>query len=89
MNTLNPQQLLEQARQKCLDAERLRVGSGAYNLACVEARLGNTTEAIRWLQAHQSAGVRNPKAQIAAEKDFDRIRNEPEFVTFLESLTPT
>jgi cytochrome c-type biogenesis protein CcmH/NrfG len=78
--------LLRQARQKLLEAERIRSGSGAYNLACVEAIQGNTREAVRWLQACESAGARLSRAMIAAEKDFDRIRNQPEFVSFMESL---
>jgi cytochrome c-type biogenesis protein CcmH/NrfG len=79
-------QLLQQARQKLLEAERMRAGSGAYNLACVEAIQGNTPEAIRWLQVGESAGKRLSRAMIAAEKDFDRIRNQPEFVSLVESL---
>ena len=41
---------------------------------------------IRWLQASKSAGARLSRAIIAAEKDFDRIRNDPEFVVLVESL---
>jgi tetratricopeptide (TPR) repeat protein len=78
--------LLQQARQKSLEAEQIRVGSGAYNLACVEAIEGNTREAIRWLRTFESAGNRLSRARIAADKDFDRVRNQPEFVSFVESL---
>ena len=79
--------LLRQARQKLLEAERMRAGSGALNLACIEAIAGNTGEAIRWLHACSSAGVRLSRAMIAAEKDFDRIRNQPEFKSLVESLS--
>jgi hypothetical protein len=79
--------LLQQARQKVLEAERIRAGSGAYNLACVEAIEGNATEAVRWLQVFGSAGERLSRAKIAADKDFDRVRNQPEFVSMVESLT--
>jgi Tfp pilus assembly protein PilF len=78
--------LLQQARQKLLETERMRTGSGALNLACVEAIQGNTREAIRWLQVGESAGQRLSRAKIAADKDFDHIRNQPEFVSFVESL---
>jgi hypothetical protein len=30
--------------------------------------------------------VRLSRAQIAADKDFDRIRNQPEFMSLVESL---
>ena len=79
--------LLGQARQKVLEAERMRAGSGAYNLACVEAIEGNTREAVRWLQVCKSSGERLSRTMIAAEKDFDRVRNQPEFVSLVESLT--
>jgi cytochrome c-type biogenesis protein CcmH/NrfG len=78
--------LLGQARQKLLEAERMRAGSGAYNLACLEAMEGNASEAVRWLQVFQSSGERLSRARIAADKDFDRVRNQPEFVSLVESL---
>src|ERR1019366_778788 len=81
-----PAHVLRQARQMLLEAERMRAGSGAYNLACVEAIQGNTREAIRWLQVFESAGARLSRAKIAADKDFDLIRNQPEFVSLVESL---
>ena len=79
--------LLEQARQKLLEAERIQAGSGAYNLACVEAMEGNTSEAVRWLQVFESSGKGLSRATIAADKNFDRVRNQPEFVSLVESLT--
>jgi hypothetical protein len=79
--------LLRQARQKLLEAERMYAGISAYYLACVEAMEGNTNEAVRWLQVFKSAGAPLSKARIAAEKDFDRVRNQPEFVRLVESLT--
>jgi tetratricopeptide (TPR) repeat protein len=79
--------LLRQSRQKLLEAEQLRAGSGAYNLACLEAIQGNTREAVRWIQVCESAGARLSRAKIATEKDFDRVRNQPEFLSLVESLT--
>ncbi len=80
-------QLLQQAREKLLEAERMRAGGGAYNLACVEAIEGNTREAVRWLQVFESSGKGLSRATIAADKNFDRVRNQPEFVSLVESLT--
>jgi len=78
--------LLQQARQKLLEAERMRAGSGAYNLACVEAIEGNAREAVRWLQVFKSAGGRLSRAKIATDRTFDSVRNQPEFVSLVESL---
>jgi MinD-like ATPase involved in chromosome partitioning or flagellar assembly len=78
-------QLLQQAREKLLEAERLRPGIAAPNLAYLEAIEGNTSEVIRWLQIGKTAGERISRAMIAGE-DFDRIRNDPEFVLLMQSL---
>jgi cytochrome c-type biogenesis protein CcmH/NrfG/MinD-like ATPase involved in chromosome partitioning or flagellar assembly len=78
--------LWRQARQELLEVQRVRPGSGAYDLACVEAIQGNAPEAIRWLQVGESTGALLSRAKIAADKDFDRIRNQPEFVLLVESL---
>ena len=69
-----------------LEAEELLKGTGAYNLACVEARLGNAPEAVSWLKASAAAGKLPVRAVIAAEKDFDQIRGEREFVDFESSI---
>jgi tetratricopeptide (TPR) repeat protein len=78
--------LLRRAQENLFKAEMIRPGSGAYNLACVDALQGSAKEAILWLQVAESAGTRLSKAKIAAEKDFDRIRDQPEFERFVESL---
>ncbi|MEK7754218.1 MAG: hypothetical protein AAB654_20000, partial [Acidobacteriota bacterium] len=77
---------LREAREKLLAAERIRAGAGAFNLACVEALLRNPSEVVRWLRVCDSTGERLSRARIAAEKDFDGVRDEPEFVNFVESL---
>ncbi|MGH9720385.1 MAG: TPR end-of-group domain-containing protein, partial [Bryobacteraceae bacterium] len=79
--------LLRDARKRLLEAERISPGSGAYNLACVEAREGKMWQAVQWLQAAQMAGQRLSRAKIESDNDFDRVRNHAEFVKFVESLT--
>jgi hypothetical protein len=78
--------LRQAAREKLLEAERIRIGAGADNLACLEAVEGNTIEAVRWLGVSVSSGGRLTRSKLAAERDFDGIRNQPEFVSFVESL---
>ena len=78
--------LLREAREKLLEAERIRPGSGAENLACVEALDGNVSEAVRWLAVCNSSGTRLTRKRIEADVDFDGIRRQPEFVRFVESL---
>jgi cytochrome c-type biogenesis protein CcmH/NrfG len=78
--------LLQQAREKAIKAEGVRAGSGAYNLARIDAIEGNMKEAVRWLQVAESTGTQLSRARIAAERDFDRVRDQPEFVSLMESL---
>ncbi|MGI8991164.1 MAG: KGGVGR-motif variant AAA ATPase [Bryobacteraceae bacterium] len=79
-------QLLRKARLKLVETEGIVAGSGAYNLAGVEAKEGNVIEAIQWLQAVMSAGPRLSKSRLASDNDFDQVRTRPEFVQFFESL---
>ena len=53
---------------------------GYFNLACIEARLGNRDEALRQLErAAELEPERVPKA-AAEDEDFDSIRNEERFL---------
>jgi hypothetical protein len=57
-----------------------RKGSGLYAIQA------STHESIRWLQKVPHSDSRLSRAHIAAEPDFDPIRNDPEFIAFLSSL---
>jgi len=48
-----------------LKAERIRIGAGADNLACLEAVEGNTIEAVRWLGVSVSSGGRLTRSKLA------------------------
>jgi len=81
-------QLFEAARQKLLAAEQLQSGPGAYGLACLEARQGSAENAVSWLRQGLKSGLPLSRGEIAQELDFDRVRNDPIFQTFLQSLPP-
>jgi hypothetical protein len=83
------ERLLQQAHEKLLEAEGLRAGSGGYNLACLAAIKGNTSDALHWLQLARSKGARLSMAQIEAENDFDRVRNDSDFMSLMKSLSET
>jgi cytochrome c-type biogenesis protein CcmH/NrfG len=80
------ERLRREAREKFLEAERIRTGAGAHNLASLEALEGNTSEAVRWLRVSAASGERLTRTRIAANANFDAIRNEPDFATFVRSL---
>jgi tetratricopeptide (TPR) repeat protein len=77
--------LLDEALSKLTRAEELSPGSGAFNLACLEARRGNPAAAVKWLDTLRSLGRPVPRDQLIAESDFAIIRQSPEFTAFLES----
>jgi Tfp pilus assembly protein PilF len=80
-------QLFEGARQKFLAAEQVQSGSSAYDLACLEALQGSAENAVSWLRRRLASGLRLSREQIAQEQDFARVRNDPTFRAFVQSLT--
>jgi tetratricopeptide (TPR) repeat protein len=78
--------LFREARKILRKAESVSPGSGAYNLACVAALEGDPGEAIRWLRAYVGAGERLTRTRLRADGDFDSIRNQAEWASFVESL---
>ena len=82
-------QLRQAAREKLLAAEGLLPGSGAYNLACVEASDGDAGKAIGWLKQLVAGGGQLNRKQPADDPDFEPIRHDPAFVEFLQSLPQT
>jgi hypothetical protein len=78
--------ILAQAREKLLVAESIREGAGAFNLACLESRLGNEGEAIRWLKVDHASGGQPNRKKITEDADFDSIRNSQAFHAFVETL---
>jgi Plant specific mitochondrial import receptor subunit TOM20 len=72
--------LLEQAEEKCHQAEALLPGSGAYNLACAKGLRDDAAGAAEWLRTAKKHGVNCPDCDhIAADSDFDTVRDTPEF----------
>jgi hypothetical protein len=43
------QELIAEAKEKCLKAESIKTGKGAYNLACISALIGDKAECQKWL----------------------------------------
>jgi serine/threonine-protein kinase len=57
----------------------------AYDIACIYALEGKTSEAIKWLREAASTGL-NPYAAVTREHYFDRIRQSPEFIAYFNDL---
>ena len=70
----------EKAKEVLTEAHRLQPihGGVAYNLACAEARLGETEAAIEHLRA--ALELRPELAELAkTDEDFESIRDDPRF----------
>jgi len=78
--------LLERAEARFLAAEGQRPGSAAYNMACVEARLGDEAACLRWLEKAQRHGLLPDRKHIETDPDLEAVRGAVWFEPFLESL---
>lgn len=59
----------------------------AYNAACLSARLRDREGALAHLRAAVAHGFRD-RAFIQADRDWDRLRQDPEFQAILASMPP-
>jgi cytochrome c-type biogenesis protein CcmH/NrfG len=59
---------------------------GLYNFACAEALQGDPSAAVASLRKLVASGRTVSAAQIEADSDFEAIRNDPEFIAFLDEL---
>jgi hypothetical protein len=55
-------------------------------MSCLAAWEGNADEALHWLRAAASAGQKISQPEIAANTDFDRVRDDPAFAAYVQSL---
>ena len=53
---------------------------GYYNLACIEARLGNTDEALSQLEHAANLDSENVSKWASQDEDFGSIRDEERFL---------
>jgi predicted Zn-dependent protease len=59
-----------------------------YNLAAIYALAGNAPEAVKWLQITANKGMPNYPA-FMRDPDFERIRQSPEFRSFIPPVKET
>jgi Tfp pilus assembly protein PilF len=78
--------LLRQAEDKLIQSEAIAPGSAAYNLACVYAVRGALLQMVEWLDRSQAAGDLPTREHIAEDKDFDAVRDTPEFKAWLTKM---
>lgn len=81
--------LLRQAEEVSIAAEALARGAGAYNLACVRARLGDNEGCQRWLDVSRKAGKLPALAHLEADPDLKSVHDTDWFQELLRSLGPS
>jgi tetratricopeptide (TPR) repeat protein len=78
--------LLQHALEKAAAVEAISPGKGAYNLACVRARLGDTTGCRRWLEASRAAGRLPGRDHLLSDPDLESVRGSEWFQNFLSGV---
>ncbi|MCY2995840.1 MAG: SIR2 family protein [Planctomycetota bacterium] len=78
--------LLEQAWQKCMSAEHIAPGRGAYNLACICALRSDKPSCQHWLEMSRSQGSLPTPSHLLADADLEAVRNTDWFQNLLLQL---
>jgi len=81
------EKLFEEALEKCSTAEKLKPGSGSYNIACAYSLLGESKEAISWLKKALEYDEKD-RELAKSDEDFDNVRDLPEFKKLLKKPAP-
>ncbi|SPE42785.1 hypothetical protein SBA3_670063 [Candidatus Sulfopaludibacter sp. SbA3] len=84
-----PAELWEQAKHQAEKAEAIDRGSGAYNLACIAANLGDREGVQQSLALSAEYGQARSLSYTLRDVNFESIRGEAWFVQLLESIFDT
>ena len=76
--------LFGQAKEKALEAERIKPGAGVYNAACAWARLGEEDECQKWLERCRELGKLPPRKHMEEDEDLESVRDKEWFKEILE-----
>jgi tetratricopeptide (TPR) repeat protein len=71
--------LLEKAKERCLKAESIKRGSGAYNLACANCLFGDEEECKRWLKVGEEEKTLPTRELAMKDEDLESVRNKEWF----------
>jgi WD40 repeat protein len=77
------ERMLKEAEDKLLRAEKLKMGSASYNLACVAARRGDEESSKKFLTQAKEHGDLPPPWHLRDDPDLVSIRDKPWFQEFL------
>jgi hypothetical protein len=69
-----------------LQAEALKEGAGAYNLACMAALHGQEEECREWLAIAEKENTLEDRAHMETDSDLESVRQKPWFQDLLRRL---
>jgi Tfp pilus assembly protein PilF len=82
--------LFRQAGEKYEQALKIKPDKheALYNLACLFALQNTPDRAVLWLRRWRKCKPGANRCEVDADHDFDRIRDRPVLIAFLEELSP-
>jgi hypothetical protein len=72
-------QLFARAREVLSAVEEAAPGQGSYNMACLEAQLGNPHACIQWIRRGANHGALPAVEDMAADDDLAPVAGQPWF----------
>jgi hypothetical protein len=75
-----------EAKDLLIHAESLEAGSGAWLMACLNARMDNAVLCQKWLERAHAAESLPPREDVANSPYFQSVRTHNWFVRFYERL---
>jgi NAD-dependent SIR2 family protein deacetylase len=78
--------ILQTAKEKALNAEKIMLGAGAYNLACLSALQNQEDECQKWLNTSWRANNLPDCNHLAQDSDLDPVRGQSWFQDFLREV---
>ncbi|WP_137982587.1 tetratricopeptide repeat protein [Desulfovibrio gilichinskyi] len=79
--------LLKEAKEKCLKAESIKVGYGAYNLACISSLQEDFEACQKWFLLRKKSEASLPHYEhLINDTDLDNFKNDPEYKQWFEDF---
>ncbi|TKJ46870.1 hypothetical protein CEE34_06705 [Candidatus Aerophobetes bacterium Ae_b3a] len=80
--------LFKQSLEKLVNAEEIKEGVAAYNLACIYALLGKIKKSLIWLEKGLKLEPTPSRKHILADSDLDNIKDTDDFKRLINLYRP-
>ena len=82
------EEMLIQMKDRLIQAERLKKGSGSWLMACLHGRMKEPELCLKWLQRAQKNDTLPEKHKLHTSAYFKHFHEEKWFVEFAAQLDP-